>query len=1558
MNYSINQGFTINAPGDGSFVIDAYCKDGVLNQSATTSSDSFIVDTTEPHIYIGSIPSYYNRDDVEIPCTAIDPPSNNFCSGIYRIYYRVVKYPNQPSGIVYKENTYPYPHVYDYSLSSEYLADEDGEYYFQASPQDGVLNNGTTQNSGNFIIDKTPPTAYITSPNAAQITSSNNLNIAGAAYDPPIAASNPNNFDKYILEYQRTTPNPVGWTQFFSSNNQVPPIGTLCNWNIGTPSTTDGVYNIRIVATDKSNNPGNPAPGTTDNVFSLIFDRTRPYNGSISINNGATYTTTTNVNLTLSASDNFEVTSMNISNTPSFPESNWKSYATSKSWQLTSGDGVKTVYVKFRDEAGNDSATYYQDSITYDSTPPTGTISINSGASYTNTTVVTLNLTSADNLSGVWQMCFSNDGSSYYPWETFDSTKTWTLSSGDGVKTVYTKYKDKAGNISNPYSDTITLDMTPPSPCSVSINNGDVYTSNNVVNLTLFATDNNLVTEMMISTDNEFQGASWEPYISSESFTFTTDNGTKWIYAKYKDIAGNVTPSYCEDSIVLDTVPPAGSLYINNNAKYTNSLDVSLTIVVTDTYSVWQMQFSNDGSSFTDWETFTNQKDWPLSSGDDGTRTVYVKFRDEVLNETIPYSDSIIYDNTNPSGSVFINSDATYTNNTDVSLDIQAQDSYPGELDKMMVSNDSAFSSSDWEPYSCGRAWTIPTGDGEKRVYIKFLDKAGNESDSFSDSIILDQTAPGGSILINADTEYTNNTIVSLSLTATDQNGVSWMIISADSSFPRADWEAFSPKKSFILPCTSGERAVFVKYKDISGNESGIYCDKIILDIERPIGSVLINKGVDLGTSNAVALTILASDNITPKEKLKMKVSISPLFHDTLWEPYSANKVFTLNKETGKYAVFVKFLDLAGNESFTAYDTVAIDLQPPTGSISINNMATYTRFTTVSLSFKAYDNYPGEIEMMVSNDSSFKDVKWETFTSTKVWAVKEPKIDGRKYVYVKYKDKAGNESKTYSDYIILDTTPPKPPPQSKVIINGGVSFTTSLDVKLSIYSEDPKAGYDPGSGVGFMRVSNTTNLNVEEKYTTEKDWKLSEGAYGTRSVFVKYKDNIGNTTSNQFNCSGSINFIPPDQKVIRMAGEDRYETAVEIAKQGWTKSNYVILAYGENFPDALAAAPLAGKLDCPILLVPDTSNSRYSEILRNLIDRIEKLKAKDIIILGSVDVIPASVEKYIEDQTGIGVNVGKIERIEGVSRYDTAAAIANQLDPPQNSTAIITTGEKYPDALSAGSLAAKEKMPILLAGSQSVPSYVWNTLGKLNIKNIIILGSTDVMGASIEDALKNNGYTVKRLQGPDRYGTARAIAEHSINNGLSKNYLFVTTGENFPDGLCGGPFAAKQNAPILLVRKPLSSYNYPYSNYSNPPNKEHRWPVSGFARDKNDPLCFSNELWKRQGYNNRVYDCCEASEPTADFVKGILADKNKKIDKVYIAGDRLTVSERISAAFCLAANAKDTTKKECILLIQPHPDDMLSSVGFLASLMEKILKEETIFLILKEERKMPMPLII
>jgi len=193
-----------------------------------------------------------------------------------------------------------------------------------------------------------------------------------------------------------------------------------------------------------------------DAVPIAVTAETNPPTGSLVINSGAIYATSPSVNLTLSASDTGSgVADMHIGNSGGTWDP-WEPYTTSKAWSLIPGDGSKSVWVQYRDNAGNISSQY-GDGIILDTTAPTGSIMINGGAANTNSLIVTLNLSASDATSGMSQMRFSNNSSIWSPWETYSTTKSgWDLStyggsSSPGTKTTYVQYRDAAGNVSLTY---------------------------------------------------------------------------------------------------------------------------------------------------------------------------------------------------------------------------------------------------------------------------------------------------------------------------------------------------------------------------------------------------------------------------------------------------------------------------------------------------------------------------------------------------------------------------------------------------------------------------------------------------------------------------------------------------------------------------------------------------------------------------------------------------------------------------------------------------------------------------------------------------------------------------------------------------------------------------------------------------------------------------------------------------------------------------------------------------------------------------------------------------
>ncbi|WP_186430447.1 cell wall-binding repeat-containing protein [Clostridium sp. BSD9I1] len=267
--------------------------------------------------------------------------------------------------------------------------------------------------------------------------------------------------------------------------------------------------------------------------------------------------------------------------------------------------------------------------------------------------------------------------------------------------------------------------------------------------------------------------------------------------------------------------------------------------------------------------------------------------------------------------------------------------------------------------------------------------------------------------------------------------------------------------------------------------------------------------------------------------------------------------------------------------------------------------------------------------------------------------------------------------------------------------------------------------------------------------------------------------------------------------INRFSGADRYVTSGVIALSGWTQSSYAVLASGENFPDAISAAPLAKKYDAPILL------SKTNSIPEETLDAIQKLKVKNIIIIGGTGSISSKVEKQLTT-SGLAVT-----RIFGQDRYETCIKIAEQLGDTDEIA--VVTGENFPDALSISPIAIKKNMPIILVNHNKIPSVVKNYINSHKLTTTYVIGS----GTSLDNEVLKGLSNTELITGSDKYEINFNIID-KFKSDLDLSATYVASGENFPDALSGSILAGKDSNPLLLVGKDSSSQkDYFNSNAAN-----------------------------------------------------------------------------------------------------------------------------------------------
>ena len=311
----------------------------------------------------------------------------------------------------------------------------------------------------------------------------------------------------------------------------------------------------------------------------------------------------------------------------------------------------------------------------------------------------------------------------------------------------------------------------------------------------------------------------------------------------------------------------------------------------------------------------------------------------------------------------------------------------------------------------------------------------------------------------------------------------------------------------------------------------------------------------------------------------------------------------------------------------------------------------------------------------------------------------------------------------------------------------------------------------------------------------EKDAKVTIYA-GKKSDYIFQgwtSSDIDTTDAN----NETISFTMPEQdvtvtaewkegpRVNRLAGASRYSTAVEVSTLSYTNADKVILASGLNFPDALAGSALAGGLDAPVLL------TKYDELPESVMQEILRLGASEVIILGGDQAVGNEVENALKAK-GLSVT-----RKSGSNRFSTAALIAETEKPSGSNHVFLVSGERYPDALAIGPVAAKDATPILLSRKDKLTESTVTALKGLGVKSVTIIGGLDVISEDVEKELETLGIEKTRVAGKSRFETSYLVANKYFTE---PSEIIVASGVNYPDALVGGYMGALRNAPILLVR--------------------------------------------------------------------------------------------------------------------------------------------------------------
>ncbi len=311
-------------------------------------------------------------------------------------------------------------------------------------------------------------------------------------------------------------------------------------------------------------------------------------------------------------------------------------------WDTARLDGAIRIAARAVDTSGN-AATSRVSIVTIDSTPPDTIVlpvprrevhpkGVNSAS---------FSWTGRDNRTRPGELRYSyklDNGS----WSAWSGSTTVTLTRlKDGAHTLHVRARDRAGNVDpTPATRTWTVDTRSP---EVRITSGPRGLASSTS--ASFAFESN---EPSSRLECSLDGAAYVACSSPTRYTGLT-GGTHIFRVRAIDRSGNVSTTPSLHAWTIDTIPPEGTVSINDGAVYTRSARVDLSVPAQDEHGISKVRVSGDGRRWAVYD-YSEHIGWDLGdaahggSGGPGVHKVYVQWLDRAGNWSEVRTSSIVLD--------------------------------------------------------------------------------------------------------------------------------------------------------------------------------------------------------------------------------------------------------------------------------------------------------------------------------------------------------------------------------------------------------------------------------------------------------------------------------------------------------------------------------------------------------------------------------------------------------------------------------------------------------------------------------------------------------------------------------------------------------------------------------------------------------------------------------------------------------------------------------------------------------------------------------------------------
>ncbi|TLN03737.1 hypothetical protein FDZ71_12375, partial [bacterium] len=350
----------------------------------------------------------------------------------------------------------------------------------------------------------------------------------------------------------------------------------------------------------------------------------------------------------------------------------------------------------------------------------------------------------------------------------------------------------------------------------------------------------------------------WFAYAATVTTSLPSGDGLKTVRAEYRDQAGNVTT--LTDTVTLVADAPAGTMAVAGGAAAVATVAVTVDSTVTGAVD---MRVDPGTGSFGSWFAYAATVSTSLPSGD-GTKTVRAEYRDQAGN-VATLTDTVTLAADAPAGTMAVAGGAAAVATVAVTVD----STVTGAVDMRVDPGAGSFGG--WFAYAATVSTSLPSGDGLKTVRAEYR-ASGGQVTTLTDTVLLDTTAPAGTMAVSGGAAYTATVAVTVDSAVTDLSAIQMRVDPGTGAF--GGWLAYASSVATRLPSGDGTKTVRVEYRDMTSHVTTL-TDTIVLDTTAPSTTA---TGIPGGWSSAdVTVTLSAADALSGVAWTRYRVGAGPV---------------------------------------------------------------------------------------------------------------------------------------------------------------------------------------------------------------------------------------------------------------------------------------------------------------------------------------------------------------------------------------------------------------------------------------------------------------------------------------------------------------------------------------------------------------------------------------------------------------------------------------------------------------------------------------------------------